>query len=256
MNTQINLNADLGEWVDGRPTGDDPQMLTLVNSANIACGFHASDPAHIAVTLAQAMAHEVELGAHPSFDDKPGFGRQRMQLAPDDLRALLIYQIGALSAMAKAAGGHLSHVKPHGALSNMACVDADMALVVAEAIASCSEDLILLAPACSELALAGQTRGLRTALEIYADRRYEPDGQLVSRQQPHALIHEPQACVEHVLAMLQAGGILSAGDHFLPTEIHSVCVHGDDPHAVSTAQALQLALREHGFELCGLDELV
>ena len=158
--------------------------------------------------------------------------------------------------MAKAAGGHLSHVKPHGALSNMACADADMALVVAEAIASCSEDLILLAPACSELALAGQTRGLRTALDIYADRRYESDGHLVARQHPHALIREPQACVDHVMAMLDAGGIVTHAGDVLPSPIHSVCVHGDDPHAVETALALRDALVDAGFELLPLTEIV
>jgi UPF0271 protein len=252
----INLNADLGEWVNGALMGDDDAMLRVVNSANIACGFHASDPVHIAESLALALSHHVSLGAHPSFDDAEGFGRQPMHLEPAALMALVVYQVGAMQTMARVAGGELTHVKPHGALSNMACADLDMAHTIAEAVAICSPDLILLAPACSALAVAGQTFGLRTALEIYADRRYEDDGQLVSRRLPHAMVTGAQACVEHVMGMLDSGGIVTHSGEVLPSPIHSVCVHGDDPHAVETAQALRKALISSGYELLALPDLV
>ncbi|MEY2993452.1 MAG: hypothetical protein RL357_387 [Pseudomonadota bacterium] len=252
----INLNSDLGEWVNGVLMGDDDAMLRVVNSANIACGFHASDPAHIAQTMGLARKHGVELGAHPSFDDAQGFGRQPMQLPTDALMALVTYQVGAMQCMAKMAGSELTHVKPHGALSNMACTDLDMAHTIAEAIAGCSPDLILLAPACSALAVAGQTFGLRTALEIYADRRYESDGQLVSRRQPNAMVSGPTECVQHVMAMLEAGGIVTQSGEVLPSPIHSVCVHGDDAHAVATAQSLREALIGAGYDLTPLSELV
>ena len=252
----INLNSDLGEWINGQLAGADDAMLPLVNSANIACGFHASDPAHIAQSMRLAREHNVELGAHPSFDDAENFGRQPMQLPPDALKALVMYQIGAMQTMAKLVGAEITHVKPHGALSNMACSDLDMAHTIAEAIEACSSDLILLAPACSALAVAGQTFGLRTALEIYADRRYENDGQLVSRRLPDAMVGEPTECVDHVMAMLEAGGIVTRSGEVLPSPIHSVCVHGDDVHAVATARMLRDALVAGGFALSALSELV
>lgn len=256
MTRTINLNADLGESYGAWQMGNDAALLAIVNSANIACGFHAGDPLVMRQTVRAARQQGVELGAHPAYPDLQGFGRRRMDLAPAELEAMLIYQIGALQALAAAEGGHLVHVKPHGALSNQACADAQLAAVVARAVHAVDRRLILLAPACSELALAGQRAGLTVALEIFADRAYQADGQLVPRTQPGAMIHGAEAALAHVLAMLEAGGLISREGKLLPTRIASICVHGDGPEAVATAQALRNGLQAAGWQLGGLVALV
>lgn len=248
----INLNADLGESFGAWSMGSDETLLDIVNSANIACGFHAGDPLVMRRTVRAAGERGVGIGAHPGFPDLQGFGRRRMEIAPDELEALLIYQIGALQALAVAEGLRLAHVKPHGALSNMACADAALAEVVARAVRAVSRELILLAPACSQLALAGEKAGLPVALEIFADRAYQDDGQLVPRSQPGALIHGAEAALAQVLAMLDAGALISLDGVRLPTRIASICVHGDGAEAVATAQALRAGLLQAGYELRAL----
>lgn len=251
----LNLNADLGESFGPWPMGNDAALLDVVNSANIACGFHAGDPLTMRRTVQAAGARGVGIGAHPAFPDLQGFGRRRMEIAPDELEAMLIYQIGALQAIAAAEGCRLAHVKPHGALSNMACADAALAAVVARAVRAVSRELILLAPACSQLALAGEAAGLPVALEIFADRAYQDDGQLVPRSQPGALIHGPEAALAHVLAMLEAGALISINGVRQPTKIASICVHGDGGAAVATAQALRAGLAAAGYRLRPLGAL-
>lgn len=245
----LNLNADLGESFGPWAMGNDAALLDVVDSANIACGFHAGDPLTMRRTVQAAGVRGVGIGAHPAFPDLQGFGRRRMEIAPDELEAMLIYQIGALQAIAAAEGYQLAHVKPHGALSNMACADAALAAVVARAIRAVSRELILLAPACSQLALAGEAAGLPVALEIFADRAYQDDGQLVPRSQPGALIHGPEAALAHVLAMLEAGALISINGVHLPTKITSICVHGDNSEALATAQALRHGLQAQGYVL-------
>ena len=251
----LNLNADLGESFGPWAMGNDAALLDVVNSANIACGFHAGDPLTMRRTVQAAGARGVGIGAHPAFPDLQGFGRRRMEIAPDELEAMLIYQIGALQAIAAAEGYQLAHVKPHGALSNMACADAALAAVVARAVRAVSRELILLAPACSQLALAGEAAGLPVALEIFADRAYQDDGQLVPRSQPGALIHGPEAALAHVLAMLEAGALISINGVRLPTKIASICVHGDNSEALATAQALRHGLQAQGYVLRPLQAL-
>jgi len=243
---KINLNADLGESFGAWQMGADQDILPLVDSANIACGFHAGDPLVMRNTLRLAKKFGVSVGAHPSFPDLQGFGRRRMNLAPAELEAVIIYQIGALSGMAKAEGLEVSHVKPHGALSNMACEDRKLADIVVAAIKAHDRQLILLAPALSPLAEAGHAAGLAVVEEIFADRAYLDDGQLMPRSREGSMIHGTDAACRHVGAMLAAGALISASGKHLPTAIGSICVHGDGPEAVSIARALRQKLeREH-----------
>lgn len=252
----INLNADLGESFGAWRMGDDAALLQVIGSANIACGFHAGDPVVMRETVRLAVANGVSLGAHPAFPDLQGFGRRVMQLSPKELEATILYQVGALQAMAAAEGGRVSHVKPHGALNNMACADEAMATTVARAVKALDRELILLAPAHSALERAGEAAGLRVAREVFADRRYQADGQLTPRSQPGAVLHGAQDCVQHVLRMLQAGGIVTADGQRLPTRIDSICVHGDGPGAVEAARAIRAALEAAGHRLVTLPERV
>ena len=253
---KINLNADLGESFGAWTMGEDAALLGVVNSANIACGFHAGDPLVMRKTVRTALAAGVGLGAHPAYPDLQGFGRRPMTLSPAELEAVILYQIGALAGMAVAEGGRLSHVKPHGALNNQACDDAALADVVARAVRDFDRELVLLAPALSELQAAGQRAGLAVAAEIFADRAYTDAATLVPRSRPGAVIHDADAVVAHVLRMLQAGGIVAASGKLLPTAMHSICVHGDTPGAVDNARRLRAALQAEGWQMAGLNEVI
>ncbi len=253
---KINLNADLGESFGAWTMGEDEALLGVVRSANIACGFHAGDPLVMRRTVRTALAAGVGLGAHPAYPDLQGFGRRPMTMAPAELEAVLIYQIGALAGMAAAEGGRLSHVKPHGALNNQACEDAALADTVARAVHAVDRSLILLAPALSELQAAGERAGLQVAAEIFADRAYTDAGTLVSRSLPGAVIHGDEAVVAHVQRLLDAGGIVAQSGKVLPTPMHSICVHGDTPGAVANARRLRAALEAAGWQLVGLPEVL
>jgi UPF0271 protein len=256
MNTQrINLNADLGEGFGPWQMGDDPALLQIVNSANVACGFHAGDPTIMRDTVRLALAQGVSVGAHPSFPDLQGFGRRVMQMSAKDLAATLLYQIGALQAMAAAEGGRVTHVKPHGALNNLACADAAVAETVARAIASLDPQLLLLAPAHSALTRAGEAAGLSVRNEVFADRAYLDDGQLMPRARPGAVLHDAKECVAHVLRMLHEQAIVTATGQRLPTRIDSICVHGDGPQAAVTARQIRQALEAEGYSLAPLDRV-
>lgn len=251
----INLNADLGESFGAWRMGDDAALLQVIGSANIACGFHAGDPVVMRETVRLALANGVSLGAHPSFPDLQGFGRRAMQLSTPELEATILYQVGALQALAAAEGGRVTHVKPHGALNNIACADAGVAATVARAVRALDQELILLAPALSALEAAGEAAGLRVGREVFADRSYQADGQLTPRSQPGAVLHDAQACVQHVLRMLDAQGIVTAGGQCLPTRIDSISVHGDGPDAVASARQIRLALVAAGYRLAPLHAL-
>lgn len=253
---KLNLNADVGESFGAWRMGDDAALLPLVNSANIACGFHAGDPKVMRATVRAAIAADASIGAHPSYPDLQGFGRRPMQMSPVELEAAILYQLGALCGMARAEGGAMTHVKPHGALSNQACEDAALAGSVVRAIAAFDRDLILLAPACSELAAAGERAGLLVAHEIFADRTYTPRGTLAPRREPGAVLHNPIDCITHVRRMLDAGGLVTRGGGVLKTPIHSICVHGDSTEAVNTAHALHTALAADDHDMVILPEVV
>ncbi len=253
---KINLNADLGESFGAWTMGEDAALLGVVCSANIACGFHAGDPLVMRNTVRTALAAGVGLGAHPAYPDLQGFGRRPMKMAPAELEAAVIYQVGALAGMAAAEGARITHVKPHGALNNQACEDAALADSLAQAVRALDRELILLAPALSELCTAGERAGLRVAVEIYADRAYTDAGTLVPRSEAGAVLHDRDAVVAHVLRMLEAGGLVARSGKVLPTPMHSICVHGDNPGAVDNARRLRAALEAAGWRLAGLSEVL
>ena len=252
----LNLNSDLGESFGAWEMAGDEPMLGIVNSANVACGYHAGDPLVMMRTLALAGKNGVSVGAHPGFPDLQGFGRRRMDIPAAELEAMLIYQIGALDACARAQGQRVTHVKPHGALSNIACADRKVADVVARAVHRLDPALILLAPAASQMVLAGREQGLPVIEEIFADRAYLDDGNLVPRSQPGAMIHGAEASLAHVMRMVEEQALVSINGKRIPVEPQSICVHGDNAEAVATAQALREGLTRAGYRLATLPELL
>ena len=246
---RINLNADLGESFGAWKMGDDPALLRIVKSANVACGFHAGDPTVMQETVRLAIAHGVSIGAHPSYPDLQGFGRRVMQMSAIDLESTLLYQIGALQAIAMAEGASVTHVKPHGALHNVACADQNVATSIVKALRKLDPSMILLAPAHSILAKVAEDAGQAIRYEVFADRAYLDDGQLMPRSRAGAVLHETGDCVEHTLRMIKANAIVTASGLHLPCRIDSICVHGDGPQAVATAQAVRQALEAAGYRL-------
>lgn len=255
MSQTINLNADLGESFGAWSMGADEALLDVVASANVACGFHAGDPLVMRRTVAAARARGVSIGAHPSFPDLQGFGRRRMDVPTAELEAMIIYQIGALQAIAAAEGSRVSHVKPHGALNNMACADHVLADCVARAVHAADRELLLLAPACSQLVVAGERVGLNVILEVFADRAYQDDGQLVPRNQPGAMIHGAESSLAHVRRMVEEQAIVSLSGKRLPTRVQSICVHGDNAEAVASATWIRRGLEAAGHAVVSLDRL-
>ena len=255
MSHLLNLNSDLGESFGAWTMGGDAAMLTIVNSANVACGFHAGDPLVMCHTVALAKTNGVSVGAHPGFPDLQGFGRRKMDIPLPELEAMLIYQIGALDACARAQGLRVTHVKPHGALSNIACAERKVADAVARAVHRLDPALTLLAPAASQLIYAGRDQGLPVVEEIFADRAYLDDGNLVPRSQPGAMIHGAQASLEHVMRMVEESALISINGKRIPVNPQSICVHGDNADAVATAQAIREGLLKAGYKLAGIPEL-
>ena len=252
--SRINLNADLGESFGAWTMGRDEDLLQLVDSANVACGFHAGDPLVMRKTVASAKRQGVSIGAHPSFPDLQGFGRRRIDMAPAEVEAMVVYQIGALQGIAAAEGHRVTHVKPHGALNNLACENLDLARCIARAVRAAGVDL-LLAPALSALVTAGREADLVVVEEIFADRQYTDDGNLVPRSQPQAMVHGAEASVMHVMRILDGGALVSIHGKRLPCAAGSICVHGDNAEAVATAQAVRAALQAAGYRLSALPEL-
>jgi UPF0271 protein len=252
---RINLNADLGEGYGPWTMGDDAAMLDIVASANIACGGHAGDPDVMRRTLRLARERGVSIGAHPGYPDLQGFGRRAMVLSAAELENQVAAQVGALSAIAALEAARVTHVKPHGALNNLACVDRKVADTICGAVRAVDPGLILLAPAASQLVAAGRAAGLAVVEEIFADRAYLPDGQLVPRSRPDAMIHGAAACLAHVLAMLEAGALIAADGTRIATPIGSICVHGDSPGAVAVARHLREQLAARGHQVLPLPEI-
>ncbi len=256
MSRLLNLNADLGESFGPWKMGSDGAMLGIVNSANVACGYHAGDPVVMLKTVALARDNGVSIGAHPGFPDLQGFGRRRMDIPADELEAMLIYQIGALDACAKAQGMRVIHVKPHGALSNIACADRNVADAVARAIKRLDPTLILLAPAASQMILAGREQGLAIVEEVFADRAYLDDGNLVPRSQPGAMIHGAEASLAHVMRMVEEQALVSVTGKRIPVNPQSICVHGDNAEAVATTKALRDGLEKAGYTMASIPDVL
>lgn len=253
---KINLNADLGESFGSWVMGNDEQLLDIVSSANVACGQHAGDPLVMHNTVVRALARGVDIGAHPGFPDLQGFGRRPMTLPATELTAVLQYQIGALEAIARAAGAQLSHVKPHGALNNLACEQRELAETVVSAIVQSHPQLVILAPVFSELATAAENAGARVALEVFADRAYTDAGHLVSRKLSGAVHDTTEACVNQVKSMLDTGGIPTVSGKVLNTAFHSICVHGDNAHAVNTAREIRDMIVDCGHQLYPIGDML
>jgi len=245
----IDLNADLAEGFGIWELGDDDAMLDIVTSANLACGFHAGNPVGLARTCRAATARGVRIGAQVGYFDLAGFGRRRIDIAPAELSADVIYQIGALQALARAAGAALGYVKPHGALYNTIVTDRDQARAVAEAVHAADPGLPVLGLAGSVFFAEARQLGLRTVAEAFADRAYQPDGQLVPRSEPGAVLHDPMQIAERVLTMVTAGITTALDGSTIAIEVESICVHGDSPGAVGIASAVRDRLLSEGITL-------
>jgi UPF0271 protein len=245
----VDLNSDLGEGFGTYRCGDDDAMLSIVTSANVACGLHAGDPEVMARTFAIARERGVAVGAHPGFPDLWGFGRRRLPFSNGEIERLVAYQIGAATALAAYAGHRITYVKTHGALGNIACEERGVADAVARAVRAVDPGLALLANALTELVAAGEAAGLETHQEIYADRGYTETGQLIPRSQPGAMIEGAEEAAARVLEMVEAGAVITAGGKHLSTPIRSICVHGDSDHAVATAGRVRERLEQAGIVL-------
>ena len=255
MVQSINLNADLGEGFGVYGIGDDEGMLDCVGAANIACGFHAGDPTVMRRAVEQARLRGVSIGAHPGFADIQGFGRRRIDFSVAEIENLVAYQIGALCAVATLVEAPVTHVKPHGALSNMAAADRDVAQAVARAIRAVDRDLIFLAIAGSEMEKAGHAQGLSVAREGFCDRQYDDNGHLVPRKYDLSVYRDPAPAVRQVLEMME-GRLTARSGKVIPCEVESLCIHGDEPTGVVIARAVRQALHDSGVELVSLPQML
>lgn len=254
MARSINLNADLGEGFGPYQIGDDEAMLSAVASANIACGFHAGDPSVMRHVVERARARGVSIGAHPGFNDVQGFGRRRIDLSPAEIEDMVAYQIGALQAVAVLAGGTVTHVKPHGALSNIAAGHSATAAAIARAIHAVDRTLIFVAIAGSEMEQAGRMQGLTIAREGFCDRQYEDAGALASRKIPGTVYHDPKVAVRQALELAE-GRITTRSGKVVACEVDTLCIHGDEPTGAAIARAVRAALEEAGYEIAPLPAL-
>ena len=252
---EININCDLGESSKFCSTENDPLLLKIVNSANIACGYHAGDKPTMEKTIEISKKNNVSIGAHPSFKDPENFGRKRLNLPPSEITKLVINQIKILSDVANKTGMKVTHVKPHGALNNMACENYDLAKVISESIIQVNKELIFLVPTGSQMEKAGKKLGMKVAVEIFADRNYEDDGNLVSRSKDNALIVDPEIAKKHVIKMVQNQAINCYSGKQVPCEIDAICVHGDGSSAVNTAKQIKEGLIKSGVTLKPLNKM-
>lgn len=245
----IDLNCDMGEAFGNYQMSNDDLLMDYITSANIACGFHAGDPQVMQHTVRMAIQKGVAIGAHPGLQDLQGFGRREMKLTPNEAYQITIYQIGALSGFVKAAGGRLSHVKPHGALYNMAAKDGLLAQAIVEAIHDFDTRLILYALAGSEMITAAKKTGLRSAAEVFADRSYQDDGSLTPRTQPGAIITDEQRSIAQVMMMVQQQKVVSIHQKMVPLSAETLCLHGDGEHALPFAKTISTQLKAAGITI-------
>jgi UPF0271 protein len=252
---EININCDLGEKSKHHSNKYDPDLLEIVNSANVACGYHAGDDQSMNQVVQISKKNGVSIGAHPSFNDPENFGRQRMNLPPSEVRQLIIDQYEILQKIAQDHGENVTHIKPHGALNNMACEDIDLATILAKAINEVNKDLIYLVPTGSKMEEAAKKINMRIACEIFADRNYEDDGNLVSRKKSHALITDPLEAQKHVLNMVKNQSLNCHSGKQIPCEIDSVCIHGDNASSLATAKSIKKNLIENGLTLKPLTKM-
>ena len=252
---EININCDLGEKSKLHSNKYDPDLLKIVNSANVACGFHAGDEETMSQVIEISKKNRVSIGAHPSFNDPENFGRKRINLSSDEIRNLIIDQFEILQRIAQKHNEIVTHVKPHGALNNMACEDIELATILARTINEISKDLIYLVPTGSKMEIAANKFNMKIACEIFADRNYEDDGNLVSRKKSHALITDPEIAKAHVLRMVKNQAINCHSGKQIPCEIDSVCIHGDNMSSLDTAASIKKNLVENDLLLLPLNKM-
>ena len=252
---EININCDLGEKSKFHSVENDPELLNIVNSANIACGYHAGDEQTMEMVIQISKKNGVSLGAHPSFKDPENFGRKRMNLSSLEIKKLIFDQYEILQKIAQKYNENVTHIKPHGALNNMACEDLELATTLAVAIKEINKDIIYLVPTGSQMEVAAKKNGLKIACEIFADRNYEDNGNLISRSKPNALITDPQLAKNHVLSMVKNQAINCLSGKQIPCEIDSVCIHGDNESSLATAKSIRDNLVDNGLELKPLNKM-
>ncbi len=253
---KVDLNSDLGESFGAYTIGMDEAVIARVSSANVACGYHAGDPLVMDKTVSACKAAGVAVGAHPGYPDLMGFGRRNLVCSPKEVKAYVQYQLGALKAFTAAHGVKLQHCKPHGSLYNMAAKDMDLAMAIAEAVASVDPDIILLGLAGSRMLQAGKQAGLKVASEVFADRAYQADGSLVPRKQPGAVIHDKDEAIARTVRMVKEGKVTAVTGEEVPLEAHSICVHGDNPSAVEFVKNIRARLEAEGVVIAPIAEIV
>lgn len=253
---RVDLNCDLGESFGSYTIGNDDQVIPLITSANVACGYHASDPVVMDQTLSMIKEAGIRIGAHPGFPDLMGFGRRNLSVSPTEAKAYVLYQLGALDAFCRVHGMKMQHVKPHGALYNMAAKDYELSRAICEGIQEFDPQLIVLALSGGELVRAAKDMGLRTALEVFADRAYEEDGSLVNRRKEGAMITDEDLAVARVVRMVKEKKVTAVTGKDIPIQADSVCVHGDGAKALAFVEKIRRALTEEGVEICALDRIV
>ncbi|MGE7690084.1 LamB/YcsF family protein [Lysinibacillus sp. NPDC097214] len=251
---RVDVNCDLGESFGRYRLGEQEEILKYVTSANIACGFHAGDPTVMRETVKLAIANGVKIGAHPGLPDLNGFGRREMNITSQEAYDMVIYQVGALQGFLTIYNETMQHVKPHGALYNMAAKNPAIAEAIAQAIYDISPSLVLFGLSGSELTKAGEKVGLQTAHEVFADRTYQEDGSLTSRKQPDALITDKEQAVNQVVRMVKEGIVLSQQQIDVPLQANTICIHGDGEHAVEFAQYIHSRLAEHQVSVRAIKE--
>jgi len=252
---EININCDLGEKSKHHSNKNDPDLLEIVNSANIACGYHAGDEETMKQVIEISKKNGVSIGAHPSFNDPENFGRERMYLSTNEIKKLIIDQYEILQKIAVKYDEKVTHIKPHGALNNMACEDIELATTLAKTIKEIDKDLIYLVPTGSKMEEAAKFLNMKIACEIFADRNYEDDGNLVSRKKTNALITDPKEAQAHVLKMVKNQSLNCYSGKQIPCEIDSVCIHGDNKSSLATAKSIKNNLVENGIELKTLNKM-
>jgi len=252
---EININCDLGEKSKLHSNENDPDLLNIVNSANIACGYHAGDEETMNQVINISKNNGVSIGAHPSFNDPDNFGRKRMNLNEKEIRKLIVDQYEILQRIAFQHNENVTHIKPHGALNNMACEDIGLATILAKVINEINKDLIYLVPTGSKMESAAKKLNMKIACEIFADRNYEDDGNLVSRSKPNALITDPEEAKKHVLKMVTNQALSCHSGKQIPCEIDSVCIHGDNQSSLATAKSIRENLVKNKLILKPLNKM-
>ena len=252
---EININCDLGEKSKYHSIENDPELLNIVNSANIACGYHAGDEETMNMVIKISKSNGVSIGAHPSFNDPENFGRKRINLTSSEINKLITNQYEILQKVAQKHNEKVTHIKPHGALNNMACENFELANTIAKAINNIDKNIIFLVPTGSQMEIAAKKLNMKIACEIFADRNYEDDGNLVSRSKDHAIITDPEVAKKHVLSMVKNQALNCYSGKQMPCEIDSVCIHGDNQSSLATAKSIRENLMSNGLTLKPLNKM-